>query len=1129
MKLNRNVLSIFKDGQLKKCLRIMKITLFLILFLTLQMSASVWSQTTTMSVKLKNSTLQELFLQIEKSSNYRFFYNNDEVDVNQRISVDAEEKTVGKILTAAFEGLPYSFKELDNKLILIERNGAKPNPMGIAMQQQKTISGKVTDSSGASLPGVSVVIKGTTVGTITNADGNYSLSNIPANAILQFSFVGMKTQEVAIGSKTTINVTLADDAIGIEEVVAVGYGVQKKVNLSGSVASMRSSDLKVTSTSTAQALQGHMPGVQITQNSGAPGSTSTIKIRGVGSLKSDNSPLIVVDGFIADKMDDVAAGDIESVSVLKDAASSAIYGARAANGVVLITTKRGSSGKMQVDFNAEYGTQEVTKLPHSLNSRDYAQKQNEQRAHSSLNPFWTGALAPENLIGGTDWFDYVYGNKAPIQNYRVGISGGSEATKYAISVNYIDQEGIVKGTSYNRLNLRSNYDHKFSKRVKLSVNLDLKDNNGSATSNQSDLILGAIRSSPTIPINFPDGSPGIYLQSRPGEISTDGTLSPNWLSGRIDNTSKGISTRITTALEIGLYKGLLFKTVFNGGINYNSSSNWKDKYSVSTPELPNVVVGGNSTNSLQKYSDNSSIWEVQELLTYNASFGHHNLNALGGFSSEKRKSENFNVLKENFPNNDLQVLNAGNNIISSSGNASESAITSLFGQVNYDYAGKYLFQANVRRDGSSVFAPGHQFGIFPSFSAAWRLSEENFMKEIPVISNFKIRTSYGRLGNAAIPQYAWISSYNLSDAHPFGSNPQSFYSAYYLTGMPNENIKWETTTIANLGIDFGLYKNRLTAVFDYYSKKTTDLLLNATIPLTAGYSAGPMVNIGAVQNKGWEFTLAWNDKVGSFEYGASVNFSHNDNKVVDMGGIKPIQSNGKITKEGLPINSFWGYKTDGIFRTKDEIASYPHLAGDLRPGDWKYVDISGPEGVPDGKIDSNDLTYLGNVNPDLFYGINLMLGWKGLDLNILFNGEAGKHDFQETVSGMGPDKENIMQYWFDNRAILGSDGNVISGSTPAMGSNFVLAQYSDGGNLYNTSYFRVKNIQLGYTFPRQLLGKIGVNTARIYINAVNPLLFTNYIGYDPETTFSENSFASRGGSYYYPVSKSYTVGISLKF
>jgi TonB-dependent SusC/RagA subfamily outer membrane receptor len=372
MKLNRNVLSIFKDGQLKKCMRIMKLSSFLILFLTLQMSASVWSQTTTMSVKLKNSTLQELFLQIEKSSNYRFFYNNDEVDVNQRISVDAEEKTVGKILTAAFEGLPYSFKELDNKLILIERNGAKPNPIGTTMQQQKSVSGRVTDTSGASLPGVSVVVKGTTNGTITDGNGNYSLSNVPENGVMQFSFVGMKGQEISVGNKTTINVTMAEDAIGIEEVVAIGYGTMKKSDLTGSVVSVKSDQLVSFPVSGAvQALQGRAAGVQISSNNGDPGGSMRVRVRGGTSINASSDPIFVVDGFVGGILP--PPEDIESIEILKDASATAIYGSRGANGVIMVTTKKGTKGKTRIEFNTSYSSQKEIKRLDLLNAQQYTE------------------------------------------------------------------------------------------------------------------------------------------------------------------------------------------------------------------------------------------------------------------------------------------------------------------------------------------------------------------------------------------------------------------------------------------------------------------------------------------------------------------------------------------------------------------------------------------------------------------------------------------------------------------------------------------------------------------------------------------------------------------------------------
>ena len=1134
MKINGNVMSTLRNGQLKKYFLIMRLTCLLILLLSLTTSASVWSQ--KMSVKMSNSTLQELFQQIEKSSHYRFFYNNDDVNVNQRISVDAEDETVGNILASALNDLPYSFKELENKLILIEKMDKKSNTYLPVGQQQRSVSGTIKDPSGATLPGVSVVIQGTTNGTISDSEGKYTLPNVPENAVLIFSFVGMKRQVILVGSQTTVDVVLTEETVGIEEVVAVGYGTQKKANLTGSVASIHGNELvKVVSTSTSQTLQGRMSGVQISQNSGAPGSGSTIKIRGTGSLKSNNSPLVVVDGFIG-SLDDISAGDIESISVLKDAASSAIYGSRAANGVILVTTKRGKSGKMIVNVNADYGMQSLTTKPEFLNASEYATKQNEERLYGKQQPYWTGDLAPEKLGIGTDWYGYVYDHTTPIQNYYIGLSGGTEATKYAVSLGYIDQEGIAIGSNYDRTNLRTNFDHQFNKKIHLGINLDLKrDNSYNETGGGETLAQSITTTGPTVPVFFPDGSDGIFLPSRPGEKTMDGKLTPNLIRGSNCITNQSFIARTSIFLEIEILKGLSFKSVFNKAISNSTSKNWTPTYAFYSPENASSPLISNSTASLTNTSTSGDAWEIQELLSYKYSYKSHTLALLAGFSSEQSKSSRMYGTKTSFPSNDLQVLNAGSVINSLGGTTNDETLTSLFGQVNYDYKGKYLFQANIRRDGSSVFAPENQFGTFPSASAAWRLSEEPIVKSIEQISNLKLRCGYGTLGNAGIPQYAWISTYQITDAHPFGSNVQTWNPAYYITNMSNPDIKWESTTSFDLGLDLGLFANRFNLTADYYQKDTHDLLLDATVTGSSGYINGPVVNLGKVQNKGWELSASWDDQIRDINYGVSFNLSHNDNMVVDMGGIKPQIMGGKIVKEGLPINSFWGYKTDGIFKTWDEVNKYPHFTGDFRPGEYKVVDVSGPAGVPDGKITADDKVFLGERNPKYYYGATLSAEWKGFDISLLLTGEALKKAMYENIYGTGPATGygQTTKYWYENRAILDAAGNVVSGTTPVAGTKFNDWNYFSDGNMYDVSFFRIKNIQAGYKLPERWLKQIKIVNARIYLNAVNPFLFTKYMGADPETTQDVNnaSFGSSGrGAYqYYPVCKSYSIGLSLKF
>lgn len=985
------------------------------------------------------------------------------------------------------------------------------------------ISGVVKDTQGEPIIGVNISVKGSTVGVITDLDGKFTLE-APSKGTLLASFMGYVTQEIPISGKKTFIIILQEDSKKLDEVVVTGYLSQKKVNLTGSVSTIDGEELtKVMSTSTAQTLQGKLPGVQITQSSGQPGSGSTIQVRGVGSVMSNTQPMVIVDGFQG-SIDNVSPGDIESVSVLKDAASAAIYGSKAANGVIIITTKRGKAGTLKIDASAEFGIQQISKLPKFLNAKDYAIKRNEEMTWNGQKPVWTGDLAPEKLGDGFDWFDYVYGNTAPIQNYYLSLMGGSEKAKYAISAGYIDQKGILDLTSYNRFNLRSNFDYTFNKYVKVGINIEAFLSN--KKDGVADYSLGAnvASTSPTIPLSMPDGSHGIALYSRPGEINPFGvtSLTPAYLLDENYATvsnSQAYTTRFNFFLELSLLEGLKFKSVFNQHIGWNKSSTWQPSFTVFDYENAKSVFASATSNAGSSYGNNST-WEVQELLTYNKTINSkHNLALLLGFSAEKYKNENLFGAKKDFPGNELHVLDAGTTIEKLEGNITGGATVSMFGQVNYDYLGKYLVQANIRRDGSSVFAPGNQFGNFPSVSAGWRISEEAFCKNIPVLSNLKLRVGYGKLGNANIQSFAWLSTYSLTDQYPLG-NSNSVYPAYYLTQMYNKKIKWETTTTTNIGVDFGLFNNRLSGTFDWYDKRTTDMLFNATIPYSSGFVTGPVVNIGEVMNKGWELNLSWNDKIKDFSYGVSFNISQNKNEVLDMGGVAPFQRGTDMwIKEGYPINSYFYYEKEGIYSTKDEVKNSVKPAGDIRPGDWIIKNVNN-----DDKIDEKDKTFVGSAVPEFVYGINLNAAWKGFDLSMSFNGEGEKYTLlSNSYGGINPAWLNINQYYFDNRTIIGEDGNVSKmGKYPAMSGRWTNMP-EGSAQLEKTSYFRMKNIQLGYTLPSKLTKSILLNHLRIYVNAVNPFIITPYHGFDAETTSGDGSMR------YYPISKSYSIGISAKF
>lgn len=992
--------------------------------------------------------------------------------------------------------------------------------------QDKPIKGLVKDATGEPVIGANVSIKGTTIGAITNIDGNFSF-NAPTTGTLVISFIGYTTQEIPLNDKGEYIIILKEDTEMLEEVVVTGYIAQKKVNLTGAVSSVNGDELaKVTASSSTQALQGKLPGVQITAGSGAPGTASNIQVRGVGSVMSGTQPLIIIDGFEGD-LDNIAMGDIETISVLKDAASAAIYGSKAANGVILITTKRGKEGAMQVEFSAEYGWQSVSHMPKVLNATELAVKQNEEAVWNKQPLYWGGENTPETLGRGFNWWDFAYKDNAPIQNYYLSLKGGTDKAKYAISAGYINQEGVIALTAYDRFNFRSNFDYSFNKKFKVGVNLEANVANKDSRDDVYQYAKNALLMHPSVPQYMPDGSYGLPLQSLPGQYD-NGTImplsmmyltSPNYVN-TID--SKSLIARANFFLEWELLKGLKFKSVYNQQFVWNKENQWKPSYTVYDYENPNSVYATvTNAESVSSYSD-SQKWEVQELLIYNKTFaGKHTLGILAGFTAEKTKTGNLGGKKSGYPGNELHVIDAGNKIEYLNGNLTEAAVVSMFGQVNYDLMGKYLFQANVRRDGSSVFAPGNQWGTFPSVSLGWRMNEEKFLKDLSWLNNLKLRIGYGTLGNANIKSFAWLSSYKLTDRYPLG-NPNTIYPAYYPTDMSNEDIKWETTTTTNVGIDANILNNRLSFSFDWYDKRTTDMLFSATIPYSTGYMNGPVINVGEVMNRGWEINASWNDHIKDFNYGISFNLAHNKNEVTDMGDVAPFQINDDLwIKEGYPINSYFGYEVTGIYQNWDQVNNSVKPNGDIRPGDYIIKNANG-----DKVIDTKDKTFLGSRDPKIVYGINLTADWKGIDLTVSMNGEGKKYVYYEnTFGGVNPDFCNIFKEYFDERTIVGEDGNVVTpGKYPAMSGRGINAPEGHKKVLQSTSYFRIKNIQLGYTLPKNIVQKLKINNLRVFVNAVNPFLFTDYIGFDPETTSTEQS----GGVRFYPVSKSISVGLSLK-
>ncbi len=1129
-----------------KLYKVMKITCFFILIALVQVSASTYSQSTKLTLNLEKVTLSKFIEEIENSSEFHFFYDSKSIDASKEISVKTKNSTIEKILDEIFINSDISYEIVDRHIILKNNNNTTKREITFINQVQKSVSGKVVDKAGQKLPGVTVIVKGTTNGTVTNVNGEYSISDIPKNAILQFSFVGMRTQEIFVADETEINVTLEEESIGIEEVVAIGYGTQRKIDLTGSVATVTSDDLvKITSSNLGQAIQGRMTGVQITQGSGQPGAGVDVKIRGVGSILSNNSPLVLVDGFQG-SLDNVDANNIESITVLKDAAAASIYGSRAANGVILVTTKLGGKGAFRVEIKSDIGVQSLTQHPHYLNGPDWARHQNEARLFNGKEPYWTEqvSITPEKITEWTDWLDYTF-QPALIQNHHIGFNGGTEKTRYAVGLGFINQEGTIIGTQYDRYNVLLNIEQDINAWGKVGARLRSSRSNyqysmEAYTSPSPAALMQIVRTPPTIPPYFDDGSFGVPRDEYPGEaFFLNGNGTPAMIRDIYDNSEQENSNVVNVFAELNFLKNLKYRFVANGSTNETFLQEWEDKWEIYAQDDIEKLnpIRSSGPARLANSSSQGYRWEIQNLLTYDLSVDNHKLNVLLGYSAEKGERKSFSAEKADFPNNEIKVLSAGNELRNASGSGSEFSIISQFGRINYSHLDKYLFQANIRRDGSSVFAPGRHYGIFPAFSAGWRISEESLMKNLTFISSLKLRAGWGQLGNANIPSYAWISTLAVDGGYVLG-NSQARYPAYFIEDMTNEEVKWETTTTTDIGIDFSLFDGAISFVGDIYEKKTTDMLLRGTIPQSAGFQNGPIINIGEVKNKGWELQVTYKNTFNELNTALSLNLSQNKSEIVNLGGVTPWIEDGVLKyDEGLELGTFWGYQTQGVWQNNQEIQNNAHRPI-ARPGMYRYADLNGYDengeltGLPDGIINDADKTILGNYSPSLIYGFNLELDYKGFDLSALFQGEADKYmaiSSNDGANGEG-ENENIPQYYFDNRSILDANRNVISGTLPASGA-VTDDNIWDSSEIQNMSYLRIKNLQLGYSIPKSLASKLSLSNVRIYFNATNLLTWTDFVGYDPEFKGEEggDGAVSDSGIDFYPLHKTIGGGLQITF
>ncbi len=1107
-------------------------------FIALTASAQV-------TVSIKETPLTQALTQLEKVSGYNFFYSNELPGIKTAVSVEAEGWSIEKVLDTMLSGLGIAYEIRDDRQIILTpvKNGENTgnnsdDDSGIE------VKGTVTDKDGEPLIGVGVTLQGTTTGAVTDISGSYSL-NVPSrNTVLEFTYLGYSNYSTTVGNRSVINVVLTEDVQYLDEVVVVGYGTQKKVNLTGSVAMVTSDEMASRPISNVTSgLQGLLPGVTVVNPSGQPGSSNTtIRVRGVGTIGNSN-PLILIDGVEGD-LESINPEDIESVSVLKDAASSAIYGARAANGVLLITTKKlneAGDARARVSFGAYFGMQTPTRLPEMADAIDFMTLDNEARANVGTSQAWFqddfDAVAngtDPNHFANTDWIGAVLNDYAPQQNYNVTINGNLGSSGYMLSYRYFDQKGLTVGnsTGEKRHNIRFKLNTKILDRLTLSSNIGYTTSTVTSPVNSltsgGGAIYNAMRIAPNAPIYYTDGSWAYGGgNTNPVAVLYDG--------GR--SIAKNENLSVLETLKLDIVKGWDVSATYN----LTSTNGLRDVLR-KTINFVNPEDGSSYSyqdpNTLRNI-DSKGIQQTLILQTnFDFQFGKHNLSGVAGMSQEWYQYNTFEATRNNLITEDDPTLNLGDaTTMSNDASAASWAIRSGFGRISYNYDERYLAEVNLRYDLSSRFHKENRGGLFPSFSAGWRLSEEPFMRFAkPLFDNIKFRASWGMLGN----QYVGSSNYPYMSVLEAYTSGISLIGANATTGyvqstLANPNLTWETIKMLDVGVDIAMLNNRLNLSFDWYDKNAEGILLQLNYPAQIGATPSEE-NAGKVNNKGWELDLNWRDQAGDFYYGIGFNLSDVKNKITDLAGNSPDLSGDQVRMLGYPIDAFYGYVADGLMTPEDfeicdnenhvyDLPKVPVILGNTyQPGDIKYKDISGPDGVPDGRITPEyDKTVIGSNIPRYTYSIRGELGWKNIDFSFVIQGVgkcdgylqgSARHAFQDMAAY--PQKVHLDRY------------NVVTNPDPD--ASYPRLTYNTSFNqstfstywLEDASYMRLKNVQLGYTFPSKWMKKARISNLRIYFSGDNLLTVSDFFyAYDPETPVSS------GG--YYPQVKTFVLGLNITF
>ncbi len=1115
------------------------------------------------SIRILNEPLKVALVKIERQTDLKFFYLSSQIDTNRKVSLSADRQPLDSVLQQLFKGSGVSYSISGKQIVLKTTSSASEATTSFSIPESAQnarmesspsltildipalfrIQGQVVNEKAEPLPGVNVLIKGTSIGTATDVNGKYVLDIENENVVLIFSFIGYETQEVSVGNRSVLNVTMSPDVKALEEVVVVGYGTVNKRDLTGSIGSVSGDQLKeVPITSLEQGIQGKVAGVHVTQASSAPGGGITLRVRGGTSINAGNEPLYVIDGFpvyndasmLPSTVDEgvppnplasINPNDIESIEVLKDASATAIYGARGANGVVIITTKRGKPGRPTITYESYYGIQEVAKRYEMMNAEEFATSVNELAERKGHAPYLPSPESWEN--NDTDWQDLIF-QRAPVQNHQISLLGGDESMQYALSGNYYDQEGIVKNSGFKRYSFRVNLDKRINDRFKIGNNLSINRSvtNAIVTNGEnspSNGIIGAALSMlPILPVRDPDGN--YVFANYADNYST--RLAPrdndNPVALTTDYFDEMISDRVIGNI-FGEYK-ILDGLTFNVSFGTDVVKSHREVYFTRNTYYGGVKNEGGYART--GYSEKTSFLN-ENVLRYTRSFGNiHDLDLTFAYTWQNEMYKSHSMVNINFITDIMQNagIETGNREGGPSINASEqrSDIVSWVGRVNYIFHDRYLFTATGRMDGSSKFGTGNKWGFFPSAAFAWRISDEAFLANSRTFSDLKLRLSYGVTGNAEIGSYRSLAG--LDDVrYSFNGSP---VIGFVPNSLGNPDLKWETTRQFDVGLDVGLFDNRVSMTMDYYIKNTDDLLLEITLPISSGFTRA-LKNSGSVQNKGIE--LGINGKVldRAFKWETNFNISANRNKVIDLGEsdrffgaelpVKFISAT--LVQEGYPLGAYYGWKVAGVIRDEADLEAYKP-GGEI--GDYKFVDVD-----DDGKIGADDRMVLGNPYPDFIYGWSNNFSYKNFSLNVFFQGVEGMDvlninliRFENLALKVNNTKRRFTERWTPENPDakfpkFGPGGQAV----PANEMNSTVVE--DG------SHLRLKAVTLGYTVP---LKSKHINNLKFYFTGRNLFTITNYTGYNPEVNSRGQNNVNRNidwGSY--PLDRTYLLGLNVSF